>query len=273
MISVLILTKNEELDLPKCLYSVKWSNDIHVLDSYSNDNTVSIAKNMGAKVHQRIFDGYASQRNFALSNFDFANDWILILDSDERIPTNMIDELISCVKNADDSCAAFRLRRKDFFFDTWLKYSQISPFYVRLIRKGKAKYYREINEVIEIDGQVSETSVYFNHYPFSKGLAHWINKHNIYSTMEAQRYIYENKNKTGFSLRKACFSRDFNERRYHQKGIFYKLPGRPILKMLYMFFWRLSFLDGYAGITYTVLQCIYEYFIVLKAKEMISKES
>lgn len=273
MISVLILTKNEELDLPKCLHSVKWSNDIHVLDSYSGDNTVNVAKNMGAKVYQRVFDGYASQRNFALSNFNFINDWILVLDSDETIPTNMVDGLIKCVKSADDSCAAFRLRRKDFFLDTWLKYSQISPFYIRLIKKGKAKYHREINEIIEIDGRVNETNLYFNHYPFSKGLVHWINKHNIYSTMEAQRYIYENKTEANFSLKKAIFSADFNERRYHQKGLFYKLPGRPILKMLYMLFCRFSFLDGYAGITYTILQCIYEYFIVLKAKEIMNQNS
>jgi glycosyltransferase involved in cell wall biosynthesis len=271
MISILILTKNEEKDLPGCLASVtSWCNDIHVFDSFSSDETTELATSMGAHVTQRKFDGYSSQRNAALSGLKFKYDWILILDADERVPESLVNELYDKVKIAPIDVNGFRIRRRDFLNQTWLKYSQISPFYIRLIRKNKAHYHREINEVIEVDGKVEDINGYFDHYPFSKGFRHWLDKHNTYSTMEAQRWIEEHEGKIEFSITKAIFANDFSEKRYHQKGLFYKLPGRPIIKWLYMVVWRRAFLDGSAGITYATLQSIYEYFIVLKTRELLN---
>ncbi|MCA0230611.1 MAG: glycosyltransferase family 2 protein [Bacteroidetes bacterium] len=271
MISVLIITKNEAINISKCIDSVLWSDDIHVFDSYSDDNTVEIAIKKGAKVTQEYFVGYASQRNNALKNLNFKYEWVLILDADERIPNENGPKLIKLVNEVEDGFYGFRLRRKDFFRNKWLKYSQISPYYIRLIKKGKAQYHREINEVLEVNGGVVETDLYFDHFPFSKGISHWIHKHNTYSTMEAERFILEKHNRVSFSLKQALFSNDFNIRRYHQKGWYYKLPARPILKFIYMFFWRKAFLDGFAGIHYTILQCIYEYFIVIKSREFEKK--
>ena len=84
-ISVLILTKNEEQDLSDCLESVSWSDDVHVYDSFSEDQTVVIAKTMGTIVTQHVFEGYASQRNAALHGLAFRHPWVLILDADERV--------------------------------------------------------------------------------------------------------------------------------------------------------------------------------------------
>lgn len=273
MISVLILTKDEEQDLPGCLESVAWSDDVHVFDSYSTDRTVEIAENTGAKVTLRKFDDYASQRNAALIMLPYCHQWILILDADERIPMSLLKEFERRLSQAPETTNGFRIRRRDYFGKTWLKHSQMTPYYVRLVRRGKALYHREINEVIQVDGQVEELSEYFEHYPFSKGLAHWLSKHNKYSSMEAHRWIEEYKNSIEFSLKKAVFSKDFSERRYHQKGLFYKIPGRPIIKWLYLVIWRKSFLDGYAGIKNATLQAIYEYFIVIKTKELLSSHS
>ena len=180
--------------------------------------------------------------------------------------------MIQHVQNAGDT-NGFRIRRRDFLEDTWLKHAQISPFYIRLVRKGKAQYHREINEVLEVDGPVEDINGYFDHYPFSKGYTHWLNKHNLYSTMEAQRWIDEHRGGDKFSLKKALFSKDFSEKRYHQKGLFYKLPGRPVIKWLYMVIFKLAFLDGRAGLTYATLQSIYEYFIVLKTRELLKKDN
>ncbi|MBF4518054.1 glycosyltransferase family 2 protein [Flavobacterium sp. ANB] len=272
MISILILTKNEEQDLPGCLESVSWSDDIHVFDSYSEDQTIAIAEKAGAVVTQRIFDGYASQRNASLQSVNFKYPWIFILDADERIPNELISVLLEKTKNAKENTDGFRIRRRDYLGNTWLKYSQISPFYVRLIRKGKAKYHREINEVLLVEGEVEEINGYFDHYPFSKGYVHWLDKHNTYSTMEAKRWCDEQINGEKFSLKKAIFNKDFSDMRYHQKGIFYKLPGRPLIKWFYMIIIRRAFLDGSAGFTYATLQSIYEYFIVLKSKELLNKK-
>lgn len=270
MVSVVILTKNEEKDLPDCLASVSWSNDIHVFDSFSTDQTINIATTAGALVTQRTFDGYASQRNAALS-LPFKNEWIFILDADERIPKQLIDEIAHMVSVVPVGVDGFRIRRRDFLNKTWLKHAQISPFYVRLVRRGHANYHREVNEVIEVTGLIKDLQGYFDHYPFSKGYRHWLDKHNLYSSMEAQRWIEEHQSNMRFSLTKALLSKDFSEKRYHQKGLFYKIPGRHILKWLYMVIWRRAFLDGKDGLIYATLQAIYEYFIILKTKEMTAR--
>ncbi len=273
MISVLILTQNEEHDLPDCLASLSWSDDIHVFDSFSSDKTVDLAAQAGARVSQRHFDGYASQRNAALQQLNFKHEWIFILDADERVSSELAEEMLSVIKTSLPEQSGFRMRRKDFLFGKWLKHAQISPFYIRLVKKGNARYHREINEVLEVNGKISDLTNSFDHFPFSKGISHWIEKHNRYSSMEAQRFIQEKSGEFQFSILKAFFSKDFHQRRYHQKGLFYKLPGRPIIKWFYMVVIKRAFLDGFAGITYATLQSIYEYFIALKTKEMLSQKN
>lgn len=266
-ISILILTKNEEQDLPGCLSSISWCDDVHVFDSFSTDRTVDIALAVGATVTQRPFNGYASQRNAGLQ-CAFKYPWVLILDADERVPASLQAEIQRTVAFAPTSIGGYRIRRRDFFMNTWLKHAQISPFYIRLVRVGRAQYEREVNEVIKVDGDVADLKEPFDHYPFSKGISHWLAKHNVYSTMEAQRWLDEQCNAVSFSVLKAITSKDFNERRYHQKGIFYKMPGRPFIKFIYMILVRRSFLDGKAGITYATLQAIYEYLIIVKQREL-----
>ncbi|TWJ00787.1 glycosyltransferase involved in cell wall biosynthesis [Mucilaginibacter frigoritolerans] len=273
MVSVLILTKNEENDLPGCLKSISWCDDIHVFDSFSDDSTIEIARKANATVTQRKFDGYASQRNAALESIKYKYDWLLILDADERIPESLIKIINEALKDNNGDTNAYRIRRKDYLWGTWLKHAQISPYYIRLVRLGKAKYMREINEVLEIDGKVEDLPGYFDHYPFSKGISHWLTKHNQYSTMEAKRWIEENTGGEKFSLKKMLFSRDFSQRRYHQKGFFYKLPFRTLIKWFYMVIWRRAFLDGRAGLTYAALQSIYEYFIVIKTREILNRQN
>ena len=268
MISVLILTKNEEHDLSGCLDSVAWSDDVHVFDSLSSDATVSIARSRGAKVRQRPFDNYAAQRNAALHGLDFKHPWVLILDADERIPEALREEMLQCIVGAPVGVAAFRFRRRDFLGKTWLKRSQLSPWYIRLVQPDRVHYEREVNEILKVDGRIADLAQPFDHYPFSKGMAHWLAKHNTYSTMEAQYIVRSRQSKPCFSIAQVFLNRDFNERRYHQKELFYRLPGRPLIKFLLIYFVRLGFLDGRAGLIYATLQSIYEYMIVLKTREL-----
>jgi glycosyltransferase involved in cell wall biosynthesis len=265
-VSVLILTRNEQQDLPGCLASVAWSDDVHVLDSLSTDRTREIAREAGAQVTERAFDGYASQRNAGL-RLPFRHPWLLVLDADERVPPALAREIEAFVQGAGThvDVAAARMRRRDIWWGTWLRRSQISPFYVRLLRPERARYEREINEVLVVDGPIADLAQPFDHYPFSKGLDHWLDKHNTYSRMEAQLILSRSVPQP--SWRTALFGADFNERRVHQKAIFYRLPARPLIKLAYMLVWRRGLLDGVAGIRYALLQTIYEYLIVLKVKE------
>jgi len=267
MISVLILTRNEQHDLPGALESVAWSDDVHVFDSFSTDNTVEIARQAGATVHQRVFDDYATHRNAALTSIPFKHAWVFLLDADERPTPELSREMQQLALASPDEVSGFKLRRRDFLFDTWLKHAQISPYYIRLVRPEHSHYTRAINEVLEVNGFVGDLSYPLDHYPFSKGIAHWIAKHNQYSTMEAE-LIYNQQGLQRPSLRTALRHPDFHTRRMHQKAIFYRLPGRPIIKWLYMVFIRGAILDGAAELTYATLQSFYEYMIVIKTKEL-----
>jgi glycosyltransferase involved in cell wall biosynthesis len=265
-ISVLILTKNEERDLPGALASVAWSDDVHVFDSESTDRTQEIARAAGAQVHVRAFDDYATHRNAAFG-IAFRHPWVFLLDADERATSGLSTEMQRVVLEAPANTAGFRLLRRDFLFGTWLKHAQISPYYIRLVRPEKAKYTRAINEVLEVDGPVAELLAPLDHFPFSKGIAHWVAKHNTYSTMEAE-LIVRQQGLQEPSLKAALGHADFHTRRLHQKAIFYKLPARPLVKWLYMMFLRGAVLDGAAGVTYATLQAFYEYMIVVKTKEL-----
>lgn len=269
--SVLILAKNEEHDLPGCLESIAGVDDVWVLDSISEDRTAEIAKSFGAHVVARKFDGFAAQRNHALRNFDFKHEWLLILDADERPSPELLSEIRKFVQDAPSEIAAARLRRRDYFLGTWLKHAQISPYFVRLVRPSRVHYEREVNEVLIVDGNIHELSGPLNHFPFSKGMSHWIGKHNVYSAMEAGELL--KRRQTEFSLTKALFDRDFNVRRFHQKALFYRIPCRPLFKFFYMLIVRRSFLDGPAGWHYTFLQCVYEYLISVKAVELRKRET
>lgn len=271
MISVLILTRNEEQDLPGCLASVAWSDDIHVFDSESTDRTAEIARAHGAHVTTRAFDGYARQRNAALK-LPFRYPWLLVLDADERPTPELSAELQQVVRTASSEISAYRLRRRDFLWGTWLRHAQLTPFYVRLLRPERVHYTRDINEVVEVEGPIGELTAPLDHLAFSKGLSHWVAKHNSYSTKEAELLASGDAVRAA-SLRQAFLASNFHERRVAQKAIFYKLPGRPLIKWMYMVFVRRAILDGYAGLTYATLQAFYEYLIEAKRTEILRRRA
>lgn len=266
-ISVLILTRNEEQNLPDCLASVAWSDDVHVLDSFSTDRTVEIARSMGAKVTQRVFDNWSAHQNWALANLTFQHSWVFYLDADERV-THALRDAILKVSEATHTEVAFRVQRRDFFLGRWLQHVQTSPFYLRLFRPEKMRYERLVNPVSIADGPVGHLDGYLDHFPFSKGISHWVERHNQYSTLEARQIVENRRGQAAFSLLAAFRAKDFHERRYHQKELFYRMPARPLAKFLILYLLKRGFQDGGAGFTYSILQCFYEYMIVLKTREI-----
>ena len=266
-ISILILTKNEQQDLPGCLESVAWCDDIHVYDSMSTDDTVKIAKQFGATVTQREFDTESIHKNWGLSNIPFKNQWVYHSDADERITAELAVALKDFVENPGEY-VALRVRRRDYLIGIWLKNVTTSPFNIRLFKLGSVRYERLTNPITVVDGKVADTDKFFNHYPFSKGITHWFDKHNRYSTLEAAQIVNNRKTGTPFSLWKVIFSQDSNERRFHQKEFYYRLPLRPLLMFVMLYFIKRGFLDGRAGLTFAILRSIYEYMIVLKVDEL-----
>jgi glycosyltransferase involved in cell wall biosynthesis len=270
LISVLILTRNEAQNLPACIASVAWSDDIHVLDSLSTDGTQAIAAAAGAHVTERPFDNWSSHQNWALQNLPFKYPWVFYLDADERVTPALRDAVLQAVA-APGHHVAFRVQRRDFIFGTWLKHVQTSPFYMRLFRPEAMRYERLVNPVSIPSGPVGQVTGYLDHFPFSKGIDHWVKRHNQYSHLEAEQTVANRRNHAKFSVWAACFEKDFHRRRFHQKELFYRLPARPQLRFLYLYVFRLGFLDGAAGYTYARLQSFYEYLIVAKTKELERK--
>jgi glycosyltransferase involved in cell wall biosynthesis len=188
IISVLILRKDEERNLPACIKTVRWSDDIHVLDSNSSDSTVTIAEQSGAKVWFHAFDSFAQQQNWALENIPFRCPWVFYIDADERVTPALSVAMMNAVRNPGES-VAFRIRRRDFFMGKWLSHVQSTPYYLRLFRWDKMRYERIGHPVSVPAGQVSPINGYLDHFPFSKGIAQWVDKHNFYCTQEAQQLV------------------------------------------------------------------------------------
>ena len=226
-VSVVILTLNEEKNLPGCLESVKWSNDVIVFDSFSSDQTTQIATSYGAQVIQRAFDNYAAQRNAALDEPFYKNPWVLMLDADERVPDELATELRLVTEGTESDFTLYRIRRKDMFLGKWLRRSSGYPtWFGRLIRIGRVRVEREINEEYHTDGKVGFLKEHLIHYPFNRGISYWFERHNRYSSMEAEVLFSETQSTRSI---KGLFSKDPALRRKALKQIAYRLPCRPIL--------------------------------------------
>ena len=267
MISVIILTKNEENNLPACLVSVRWSDDVHVFDSFSTDKTVEIAEAFGATVTQRKFDNWSAHQNWGLQNLPFRHPWVLYIDADERVSPELQAAIAQAIEDPRDQ-VAFRVERRDHFMGTWLKHVQATSSYIRLFRPEYVRYERLVNPVTLVDGIVGEISGHLSHFPFSKGLENWFERHNNYSTMEAQQVFADRATKKPCSLWKALFDRSAQERRYHQKEIFNRLPFRPTVHFLALYIAKRGFLDGAAGYHYARMRAVYETMIQIKLTDL-----
>ncbi len=263
MISVLILTFNEEINIAGCIGSLPWHTDIHVLDSCSTDRTRAIAGASSAKVTVREFTHYADQRNFGLA-LPFIHDWIVMLDADERMTPDLAAEIENVLATVDANVAMFRVRRKDIFMGRWLRRSSGYPtWFARVIRRGRVRVEREINEIYSADGIALPLRGHIEHYPFNKGLEWWFTRHNSYSTAEARLLLAGERERFRII---DLLSRDPARRRAAQKGIASRVPGRPFLAFLYLYVVRLGFLDGRAGYRYATMRLAYEIMIDAKAE-------
>ena len=271
-VSVLVLTKNEQQDLPGCMQSVSWSDDIHLYDSFSDDRTVEIAQSFNAKLTQRRFDNWSSHQNWGLRNIQFKYPWVFYIDADERMTPELVISIRSCVAAPGDA-VAFQVQRRDFLLGTWLKHVQASPYYIRLFRPEHMRYERLVNPVSIVDGPTGDLTGFLDHHPFSKGALHWINRHISYADFESRQIVDELAADSRPSVWSALTARDFHVRRRQQKQIFYRLPFRPLVKFLLLYLGKRGFLDGRAGFQYAVLQSFYEYMIVLKTRELLAAKA
>jgi glycosyltransferase involved in cell wall biosynthesis len=268
-VSVLICTRNEERNLGACLKSVSWADDCVILDSYSDDATVNIAQERGVRVVQREFDNFSVHKNWALENINFKHDWILIVDADERVTPELAREIAGLVAS-QPRYHGYYLARQNWFAGTWIKHGGWYPDWnLRLLRRGCGRYEeRLVHEHILLDGSPGYLHHPLIHYDY-KGIERYFERHNVYSSLEAVE-AYRTLNSAGQPLRlPAALRARGPERRRFLKNLAYRyLPGRSLFKFVWMYFFKLGFLDGRMGFRYCLLHTFYDYQISLKLEEL-----
>jgi glycosyltransferase involved in cell wall biosynthesis len=266
-VSVMIMTLNEEANLTACLESLSWCDDIVVVDSFSSDRTVEIARAAGARVYQHLHESELKQRIYGLTEISYRHPWVYTPDADEITPPDLRDEMLAIAADPARPEAFFRARYKNMFMGRWIKHASLYPTWVtRLIRTDRVRWERDVHCRCVGDGPTGELKAHFIHHSFNKGLDAWFNKHNRYSTAEAEIALQRSGHEKIDWMQ--LFSRAPSDRRRAMKEISYRLPFRSTLRFLYMYVLRGGFLDGWQGYAYCKMLAAYEFMIVIKVKEL-----
>lgn len=267
MFSIYILTHNEEIDIAACIESAQLSDDIIVVDSFSNDRTVEIAQRYPVRVIQHVFESHGEQRTWMLRSIPTKHEWVYILEADERMTTQLFRECLQAIKSPDN--VGYYAAERVMFMGRWIRHSTQYPRYqLRLLKKGQVWFsdygHTEREVCLGATGFLQET---YPHYTCSKGLSRWIEKHNRYSSDEAKETISQLEN-GAVKWWDLFFGDNEVARRRALKDLSLRLPFRPLLRWLYMYFILGGIRDGKAGFAWCTLQAFYEYLILLKAEEI-----
>ncbi len=250
--------------------------EVIVFDSYSTDRTVEIAKEYGARVIQREFDNFSAHKNWALDNVPFRNEWILIVDADERVENGLAEEIGQVVSRNDPTVDGHFVALKYMFAGVWMRHGGWYPgWQMRLFRRGRVRYEsRIVHEHMMQDGNAGYLANYLLHDD-NKGIERYFDRHNIYSSMEAVE-AYRALNGIGSpsgQIQPSVLSKG-PERRRRLKLLAYRyLPFRSLFKFLWMYLFRGGFLDGRIGFRFCLLHTFYEYQVSLKLEELGNPDS
>lgn len=242
MISVTIITLNEEKNIKAALESVKdLANEIVVVDCGSKDKTVEIAKRFGAKVFSRKFDNFANQKNWA--TLKTSNEWILSLDADEIISKELAGEIKIAIQ--DNNYSGYLISRRNFILGAEIKHSRWSPDkHIWLWKKNKGKWVGDVHEEVEVFGKVGllkGSKIHYSH----ESVSEFMEANNQYSNLEAQILF---KRGTRFS--------------------FWNMIKPALFEFFVRFFYKGGFLDGWRGFVLSYLMAIYQLMVWIKLWEL-----
>lgn len=235
MISAIVLTKNNEDIIEKCLTSISWCNEIIVVDDYSEDNTSEIANRSGAKVFKRRLNGdFSSQRNYGLNKTN--NRWVLYIDSDEIVSGNLRKEIEDAV--IKDDYDGYLINRTDVVWGEKIKFGEFRNNYIlRLGKKGKGEWKRKVHEKWKINGKIGKLQNSLDHFSH-KSVSSFLTKINTYTDIRA-RELYE-------------------------KGVrssFISIIIYPKAKFIQNYIFRLGILDGVAGLILAILMSLHSFLV------------
>ena len=268
-VSILIPTYNEERNLTACLESVVWACEVIVVDSYSQDGTENIAIGHGAQFIQHPFENYAAQKNWALDSLEFSQEWVLIMDADERVSPELAVEIAGVVERDQSSRpVGYYINRRFIFMGRWIRHCGWYPSWnLRLFRRGEARYEeRPVHEHMVVQGPTGYLQHHLVHED-RRGLTAWLARHNEYSTMEAQARWRAQQYPSSTGLRPQWRGSPVERKRAIREYMWPWLPAKPLLWFLYLYL-RLGFLDGWQGFAFCLLQGMQEFHVGLKLREL-----
>ncbi len=243
-----MITKNEEKNLPESLESVRdLVDEIIVVDSGSDDNTVKIAQNFGAKVFQRNFDSFSNQKNYALSLA--SNEWVLHLDADEVLSEQLKNEIKNTLDRTEYD--GFYLVRANFFLKKQMKHAGLGrEARLRLAKKSLSKYVGGIiHEELSVEGRLGYMNNLFYHYT-CQTLDNYFIKFDKYTTLGAVK-MYE------------------NNKKFYITDLFF----RPVIEFVKRYALRMGFLDGIEGFIWAALGMYYSFIKYVKLWQLIKAKT
>lgn len=258
-VTVMIFTLNEEQNLPACLDSLRWCDDVIVVDSFSTDRTEAISKERGARFFQNKFEGFGTQRNWAVDHTSPKHDWILVLDADERVPDEMVGEMAQRLASAPENVAAYRLKRRFHLWGRWLQHSSLYPTWVvRLVHKDRVRYVnRGHAETQEVQGDIAELDADLIDEN-QKGILEWFERQTRYARKDAEFELTEEDRP--FHA-KELLSRDPLARRAAVKRLSRRAPGRAPVYFVYSYLVRGGFRDGEDGLVFCTMRALYQQMV------------
>jgi glycosyltransferase involved in cell wall biosynthesis len=262
-LSAIILTYNEEANIAECLESLRGlANEVFVVDSYSTDKTLEIARKYSEKIYQHPFVDYGKQRNWAQKNLPILNEWVLHLDADERVSPELAGEIRDVLKNGSNEVNGFLIRKKTIFLGRWIKHGGHYPVYhLRLFRRDKGRCEdRRYDQHFLCEGMVSRLKSDLIEQN-QVDLTDWTNRHNRWASAEAEEFMACEK--VG-QVEEVFLGNPIQRRRWLKNKVFNQSPLfiRSFLYFLYRYFLRLGFLDGKEGLIFHLLQGFWFRFLV-----------
>lgn len=272
-VTIIIHSLNEEVNIPFALDNViSWANQVCVMDSDSTDGTQRIVREKGAELYSRSCtrEGLVEQRNWALENIPFRNEWVFILDADEQMEPELQAEVERLIRNDDGTKDGYWCRFKLIFMSRWIKRSSMYPSWsLRLFRHKLVRYEkRDVNSHPLVkpgrEGYLQEHILNEDR----RGFSFYIKRMDEFSTLEARAYDKRRRTVSQESLLTGRLFGNRAERRRFMKNLFIRLPFRPLLIFVFLYFVRLGFLDGRAGFDYAFFKAACEWAINVKHLEL-----
>lgn len=267
-LTIIILTKNEEQNLEKCIASFKnVAQRVVIIDSYSTDKTVELAKSLGAEVYEHPFENHAAQFNWALSHINLETEWVMKVDADEEFTSELAEEIEQKLDLLPKNVNGVILRRRVYFMGRWLRHGGKYPeLLLRIFRVGHGMSEMKLMDehLIITDGDVITFKNDFSDNN-NKSLEWWINKHNWYSNKEVlDRQMKLDVANGRESIEETSTSMQAKVKRFVKNQGYYSLPSffRAHLYYIYRYYFRLGFLDGTEGKIYAFLQAYWYRFLV-----------